>query len=162
MDNDQELRNQLARMLTVRQAHMEFEDAVAGFPEEHLNTFPPNGDYTFWHLLEHLRICQKDILDYIQADEYHWPNFPDDLWPDKSSQTDLPGWQETIAQFCADRQALVDIVNDPTIDLFAPLPNSGEHRHNILREINIIASHNAYHTGELAILRGVMGLWRQG
>ena len=29
---DQELRNQLVRMLTIRQAHMDFEDAVANFP----------------------------------------------------------------------------------------------------------------------------------
>ncbi|MCB8968284.1 MAG: DinB family protein [Ardenticatenaceae bacterium] len=156
---DKELRNQLVRMLTVRQAHMDFEDAVADFPIEHINTRPPNCGYTFWHLLEHLRICQKDILDYIEADNYRWPHFPDDLWPHQSAQTDLEGWQQTIASFCADRQKLVAIINDATVDLLAPLPNSGEHRHNILREINIIASHNAYHTGELGALRQMMGLW---
>ena len=51
------------------------------------------------------------------------------------------------------------IIQDPATDLLAPLPNSGERQHNILREINIIAAHNAYHTGELGILRQVMGLW---
>ena len=159
MDSDKELRNQLVRMLTVRQAHMVFKDAVADFPIEHINTRLPNSDYTFWHLLEHIRICQKDILDYIQSDDYHWPKFPDDLWPDKAVETDLAGWQQTIAHFYADRQKLADIINDPAIDLFAPLPNSGEHQHNIVREINIIANHNAYHTGELGIVRQVMGLW---
>jgi hypothetical protein len=158
MKVDNELRNQLVRMLTVRQAHMDFVDAVAGFPEEQINAKPPNCDYTFWHLLEHMRICQKDILDYIQSDTYEWPSFPDDLWPDRSLETDAAGWQRTIASFVADRQALVDIVNDPAVDLFAPLPNSGEHQHNILREINIIASHNAYHTGELGIVRQMMGI----
>lgn len=157
--SDQELRNQLVRMLTVRQAHMDFEDAVADFPEAHINTRPPNCEYTFWHLLEHLRICQKDILDYIQSDTYHWPNFPDDLWPDRSAMTDGAGWQHTITQFLADREQLVAIITDPATDLFAPLPNSGDYKHNILREMNIIASHNAYHTGELGALRGVMGLW---
>lgn len=159
MVEDKELRNQLVRMLTIRQAHMDFEDAVAGFPEEHINTRPPNCDYTFWHLLEHMRIAQKDIVEYIESDDYQWPNFPDDFWPDRSAETDLAGWQQTIAAFYADRQKLVEIVNDPEVDLFAPLPNSGKYQHNILREINIIASHNAYHTGELGILRQVMGLW---
>ncbi len=159
MDNDQTLRNQLVRMLTVRQAHMDFEDAVAGFPEEHINTRPPNCDYSFWHLLEHMRIVQRDIVDYILAQEYHWPDFPNDYWPDKSIDTDLIGWRQTIEGFHADRQRLVEIINDPDRDLFAPLPNSGEYRHTILREINIVASHNAYHTGELGSLRGVMGLW---
>lgn len=157
--SDHELRTQLVRMLTIRQAHMDFVDAVANFPETHINSRPPNCDYTFWHLLEHLRICQKDILDYIQSDEYHWPNFPDDLWPEKSAMTDFSGWQQTIAQFLSDREQLVAIINDPAVDLFAPLPNSGHHQHNILREINIITNHNAYHTGELGILRGVLGLW---
>ena len=159
MTSDKELRNQLARMLTIRQAHMEFEDAIADFPVEHINTKLPNCDYTFWHLLEHMRFCQHDILDYIQASDYRWPKFPDDLWPDKSAETDLAGWQQTIERFYADRQNLVDIINDPAVDLFAPLPNSGEHRHTILREINVIASHNAYHTGELGIVRQVLGLW---
>lgn len=159
MNNDQELRHQLTRMLTARQAHMDFEDAVANFPWNHINTRPPNCDYTFWHLLEHMRICQKDILDYIQSDHYTWPKFPDDLWPDTASIIDPAGWQQTIEVFLADRQALAAIINDSGVDLFAPLPNSGKHLHNILREINIVASHNAYHTGELGILRGVMGLW---
>jgi hypothetical protein len=162
MLEDKELRNQLVRMLTVRQAHMDFADAVADFPAEHINTRPAHCDYTFWHLLEHLRICQKDIVEYIASDDYQWLNFPDDLWPDKSAETDLTGWQQTIAAFTADRQKLVTIINDPAVDLLAPLPNSGEHQHNILREINIIASHNAYHTGELGILRQVMGLWPPG
>ncbi len=159
MNNDKELRNQLTRMLTIPQAHMDFEDAVADFPVEHINTKPPECDYTFWHLLEHIRLCQKDILDYIQSDHYQWPNFPTDFWPDKSSETDLAGWQRTIENFYADRQKLVSIINNPALDLFIPLPNSDEHQHNIVREINIIANHNAYHTGELGILRHVMGLW---
>ena len=159
MDSDKELRNQLVCLLTVRQAHMDFEDAVADFPLAYINTRPANCDYTFWHLLEHMRICQRDIVDYIQSDNYHWPNFPDDLWPDKSAETDPAGWRHTLDQFYADRQELVRIITDPAADLFAPLPNSSQHRHHIVREINIIAAHNAYHTGELGILRQVMGLW---
>ncbi|MFT7585275.1 MAG: hypothetical protein ACI9EW_001699 [Cellvibrionaceae bacterium] len=159
MQQNKELRNQLVRMLTIRQAHMDFEDAIANFPAEHMNRQPPNCDYTFWHLLEHIRICQLDILEYIADPDYKWPNFPDDFWPEKSAATDLAGWEATAAAFYADRQALVDIINDPATDLFAPLPNSGEHQHNILREINIIANHNAYHTGELGILRQTMELW---
>lgn len=157
--DDQELRTQLVNLLTVRQAHMDFEDAVADFPPEQINTRPPRCDYTFWHLLEHMRICQRDIVDYIDADDYRWPTFPDDLWPDPAATTDAAGWQQTIDAFLADRRRLVEIVRDPAIDLFAPLANSGEHAHTLLREIHIIAAHNAYHTGELGVLRQVMGLW---
>lgn len=159
MGNDIELRRQLVRMLAARQAHMDFEEAVADFPQEHINTRPPNCPYTFWHLLEHMRLCQRDILDYIVADDYQWPDWPDDLWPDRAAETDAAGWQRTIDRFLADRERLVEIIGDPDVDLFAPLPNSGEYAHNVLREINVVASHNSYHIGELGILRGVMGLW---
>jgi hypothetical protein len=159
MKNDSELRNQLVRLLTVRQAHMDLEDAVADFPEAEINTKPTNCEYTFWHLLEHMRITQKDILDYIESDDYQWLDWPDDYWPERSAQTDLGGWHRTIEAFHADRQRLAEIINDPNVDLLAPLPNSGEEQHHVLREINLVAAHNSYHTGEFGILRQVMGLW---
>lgn len=159
MKQDKELRNQLVALLTVRQAHVDFADAVADFPTKHINSKAPNCTYSFWHLVEHLRICQKDILEYITSDHYVWPNFPDDLWPEQSATTTLKGWKTSVEQFISDRGKLVKIVQDPKTDLFAPLANSGKHKHTILREINIIASHNAYHTGEIVVLRKMMGLW---
>jgi hypothetical protein len=159
MDQGQELRKQLVALLIERQAHEDFSVLMADFPEEHINLKPPGCPYTFWHLLEHLRLCQKDILDYITAGDYKWPNFPEDYWPESSSTTDLAGWNQALQQFLADRQKLVELVQDPHTDLFAPLPNSGKHQHSILREINICASHNSYHIGELLGLRRVMGSW---
>jgi hypothetical protein len=159
MSDGDTLREQLVHLLVTRQAHMDFEDAVADFPAEHVNTRPPNCEYTFWQLLEHMRLSQKDILDYIVSDDYRWLAWPDAYWPDREDTTDFPGWHQTIAAFLADRQQLVAIVSDPAVDLFAPLPSSGERGHTILREIHVVASHNAYHTGELGVLRQVMGLW---
>ena len=158
MDSDNVLREQLVNLLLKRQAHMLFEDAVANFPDQHINTRPPGLDYSFWHLLEHLRICQQDILDYIRNPQYKELNFPDDLWPAKDAETDLAGWRRTIEQFLADRQALTAIIQDPQTNLYAQIPHGWE-GHNILREILVVADHNAYHLGELGILRQVMGLW---
>jgi len=158
MNSDQILREQLVNLLLKRQAHMVFEDAVADFPMAHINGRPPGVDYSFWHLLEHLRICQYDILDYIRNPHYQAPTFPDGLWPAPDAETDAAGWQQTIDQFLSDRRALVDIVQDPATDLYAQIPH-GWSGHNILREILVVADHNAYHLGELGILRQVMGLW---
>ena len=158
MNHDLALQEQLTNLLLQRQAHMLFEDAVANFPEEHINTRPPNLDYSFWHLLEHIRICQYDILDYICNPGYSAPDFPVGLWPEKNATCDLAGWNATIEQFYADRQALVEIIKHPETDFYAPIPH-GWDGHNILREILIVADHNAYHIGELGVLRQVMGLW---
>jgi len=159
MSNDSELRKQLVHLLSVRQAHMDFEDAVADFPTDQINSKAPNCEYSYWHLIEHLRLAQRDILDYIQTDDYQWPNFPDDYWPPRAAETDPAGWQRTLERFGSDRRQLIEVIRDPRVDLLAPLANSGEHEHNILREIHVVASHNAYHTGELGILRQVAGLW---
>lgn len=158
MNPEEILRDQLVNLLCQRQAHMIFEDAVANFPLTHINGRPPGVDYSLWHLLEHLRICQHDILDYIRNPAYQELNFPDDLWPARDAETDAAGWQRTIDQFLADRQALVEIIQDPATDLYTQIPH-GWTGHNVLREILIVADHNAYHLGELGILRQVMGLW---
>lgn len=159
MHRDEALRHDLVALLTDRRAHMDFEDAVAGFPLEAINSRPPNCDYSFWHLLEHMRIAQQDIVEYITAETYTWPDFPDDLWPDKSLEVGEEAWQTTIGRFLADRERLANIVRDTSHDLFAPLANSGAYQHTIVREIQVIAAHNSYHIGELGILRQLMGLW---
>jgi hypothetical protein len=159
MDN---LRQQLIALLTVEQAHMSFENAVAGFPLAHINTQPSNVPYTFWHLLEHLRICQRDILDFcvLPPQDYLWLKFPDDLWPKPEAKADAAIWEMTIQSFLADRAALVALVQNPATDLCALLPH-GE-PYTVLREILVVADHNAYHVGELAILRQTLGLWAAG
>lgn len=158
MDNEQILRQQLVNMLTLQQAHMMFDDAVANFPQEHFNTRPPKVEYAFWHLLEHIRICQWDILDYIRNPNYAELPFPEGVWPKRDATTDIAGWQNTINQFHHDLQELINMVKNPEIDFYAQIPH-GYQGHNILREILIVADHNAYHIGEFGILRQTMGLW---
>lgn len=154
--SEQHTREQLVNLLTLGQAHMTFEDAIQDFPLAHINTRVQPIEYTFWHLLEHMRICQRDIIDYIRNPHYEEPNFPDDLWPAREAVTDETGWRHTIAQFLSDRDALIDLVKDPRTDLSAPIPH-GYDGHTILREILIVADHNAYHTGEFGILRHMIG-----
>lgn len=157
--NDKAVRQQLVNLLLEQQAHMGFEGAVANFPQAHINTKPPAVPYTFWHLIEHIRFCQWDILDYIRNPDYVAPEFPKGVWPEPDSTTDIAGWNQTIAQFQTDRDALVAIVQNPDTDLYAQIPH-GYPGHNILREILVVADHNAYHVGELGILRQTMGLWQ--
>lgn len=158
MSSDEIVRQQLVNLLEARQAHMLFEDAVKDFPLAHINTRPPNVSYSFWHLLDHIRFCQWDILDYIVNPNYQYVEWPKGYWPDPAKDTDAEGWQHTIQQFYDDRKALVKLALDPATDLYAQIPH-GEKGHNIVREINVVASHNAYHIGEFGILRQVMGLW---
>jgi hypothetical protein len=138
-------------------AHMTFEEAVADFPDDGINALPPNVPYTPWHLLEHLRLTQLDLLDYATNPSYEDRRWPEEYWPSKNARATRAQFDATIASFLADRAALRALVSDESVDLFAPLPWTPGH--SIGREVRLAADHNAYHVGEFAVLRQVMGTW---
>jgi hypothetical protein len=157
LTDDERERHELVKLLNGRNAHMTLADAAADFPSEQINSRPPNVPYTFWHLVEHLRIAQADILDFIINPAYEARDWPDDYWPAADARTDEAGWRNSLAAFEEDMGQLVAIVEDPANDLYAELPHAPGY--TIYREIMVAADHNAYHTGELGILRQVMDLW---
>lgn len=154
------LRTQLAALLDGVGAHMPFEEAVADFPDEAINERPPNIDYTPWHLLEHLRLTQADILEYVVSRAYRERRWPDEYWPSRDATATRAEFDATIRGFLDDLGALRALVVDETTDLFAVIP--GTPGHTLLREVRIDADHNAYHIGEFAVLRQVMGTWPPG
>ena len=138
-------------------SYMTFEDAVAGFPMKHINTRPPNIAYSPWHLLEHMRLAQRDILDYIRDHDYRAPKWPDAYWPPVEEKADAKAWKKTVDAFLRDRTALEKLAANPRTSLSAPLPYAKQH--TIIRELAIASEHNTFHIGEFAILRQVMGTW---
>ena len=154
------LRRQLLRLLDGLDARMTLAEAVADFPDEGMNRRPPNVDYTPWHLLEHVRMTQADILEYLTSADYVEKEWPRDYWPDRTATATRADWDETLAGFNADLAALRELVADDDRDLHGVVP--GSPGHTLLREVRIVGDHNAYHTGEFAILRQVMGTWPPG
>lgn len=152
-----QLREQIVTQLRGGNAHMPFNEAVADFPAEAINVRPPNGDYTFWHLLEHLRITQADILDYLTNADYQEPEWPAEYWPPRDAQATQADWDHSVAAFQRDLEAIIAIVADERTNLFAPVPSNDQH--SVLREALIVADHNAYHIGEMAILRQIVQAW---
>lgn len=160
METDTALREHLLHLLRGGNAHMAFDQAVADFPMDRINERPPNVLYTPWHLLEHMRIAQWDILDFMRNPDYREMRWPDDYWPAPDATADEAAWKQTLAAFRADLKAVEEIARDPHTDLAATIPHgTGQ---IILREILLVADHNAYHLGEVAILRQVMGTWPAG
>jgi hypothetical protein len=151
------LRDQLIAAIDGHDAHLPFDVAVRDFPPEAINRPAPSLPYTPWHLLEHIRMAQWDILDYIRNRAYLAPDWPDEYWPPRDAIATAEQFAESVEGFRADRQALAEVVADPATDLLAVIP--GTPGHSILREIRIVGAHNAYHIGEFAILRQVMGTW---
>jgi len=169
MKEEKFIRDELVFHLLKGNAHMSFEDAVADFPQSKMNAKFTNGDYTFWHLIEHIRRTQYDILDFIINPKYVEREWPKDYWPARIATQSIAGgtqknqnatkkdWDKTIKSFLADRFKLKKLVEDPKNDLYKKIPwGTGQ---TLIREILVIVDHNAYHLGEFAIMRQVLGAW---
>ena len=157
MRGDKALRTELVKFLRT-DAHMSLAEAVKDFPPKDMNRRPPNVPYTFWHLLEHIRIAQWDILDFIRNADYEHLNFPDDYWPAKSARATKKDWDHTLAMYHRDLRAMIAIVENPKTNLHARIPHGDGQ--TVLREAILIVDHTSYHVGELAILRQVVKNWK--
>jgi hypothetical protein len=157
------LRQELVRLLEGRDAHLTFEEAVGDFPDDAINRRPPNVGYTPYHLLEHLRLVQRDLLEYLTHSDYEEKPWPEGVWPAAEVVATRADFDRSIAAFHADREELRRLIEDPATDLFHVIP--GSPGHTVVREIRLAGDHCAYHVGEFAVLRQVMQTWppsRQG
>ena len=146
-NNEQSLRDHLLSLLRGGNAHISFDDFVAGFPAKSCGQRIEGLPYTAWQVLEHMRIAQSDILEFCRDAKHVSPKWPEGYWPKPDELGSAKLWQETVENFRVDLKQMGDLVSDPSTDLFAKIPHgTGQ---TILREVLLVADHNAYHLGVL-------------
>ncbi|MBD3217514.1 MAG: DinB family protein [candidate division Zixibacteria bacterium] len=156
-NNEKILRDYLAEILNWQGAHINLEKAVENFQSELRGKRPKSAPHSAWQLLEHIRMAQYDILDFTKNPDYKELNWPDDYWPENDSPPDDSAWGKSIESFKADLAELRAMANDSSVDLFNPIPHGDGQ--NILRELLLVADHNAYHIGQIVQLRKMLGTW---
>lgn len=137
-------------------AHMSFDDAVSGFPVKEINRRVPNAAYTVWHLLEHMRIAQWDILQFVVNPQHVSPEFPGEYWPKVDEMATAAQWKKTVNSFRKDLKSLEKLVEDAKTDMTAPIVHAKDY--TVCREVLVAADHNAYHVAELVTLRRVLDM----
>jgi hypothetical protein len=152
-------RAELVFQLRQGDAHLSLLDVVDNFPLDAINVRPAHIDYSFWHLLEHVRYCQFDMLDYLRNPTYRAGVFPDDYWPSRQLDASSQQWLDTVEAIRSDLDAVESFVMDTDRDLWVAAPQAWEPTHTPLRTVMVMIDHNAYHGGEFGVLRQVMGLW---
>lgn len=157
-----DLRKQVLALLDGGQAHATFDDAVKGFPPKLQGVVPEGLPYSGWQILEHLRIAQRDILDFCRNSDgsYKPMKWPEDYWPKEAEPPAAAAWNKSVVQVREDRKAFEQLLREASDEeLVAPFAwaDSGQ---NLLREAFLIADHSAYHVGELVVLRRLLGSWR--
>jgi hypothetical protein len=151
------MREQLAASLDWGDAHADFDRAVTGLAPELRGRRVAGLPHSAWEILEHLRLAQHDILDFSRNAHYHELKWPDEYWPASPEPPSATAWDESVAAFARDRAAVKALATDPSIDLSSAIPHgSGQ---TYLREVLLVLDHNAYHLGELVLLRRLLGAW---
>ncbi|MEN6617555.1 MAG: DinB family protein [Syntrophorhabdus sp.] len=156
MDPDKVMRNELLALLKGGQAHMDFDEALVGFPLKEINRQVPNASYMVWHILEHMRIVQWDILEFIRNPDHVSPDFPSGYWPTPGSKATSARWNKILKDIRSDLKALEAIVSNPETDFFSPIPHARDY--NIFREVLLVADHNAFHLSEFVEVRRILNL----
>ena len=151
------LRAQLRRILAWQDAHVGFEKSVEGLSPKLRGVRVVGFPHSAWELLEHMRITQHDILDFCRNPGYTEITWPDDYWPKSAEPPSERAWDDSIAAFRDDRAALEALAADESIDLFATIPHGDGQTY--LRELLLVADHNAYHLGQLVAVRQQLGAW---
>lgn len=145
------LRQHLANLLTKAEAHVDLASSLKDFPRELRGKKPEGSPHTPWQLLEHMRIAQWDILEFSKDARHKSPKWPDDYWPKTEAPTNDKAWDRSVLQVLADLKAMANLVSDPKRDLLAPIPHGDGQ--TLLREALLVADHNAYHLGQLVLVR---------
>ncbi len=154
---DHALRDHLLKLLD-SEAHVSFENAITGLPHGLRGVKPPNLPFSAWHLLEHMRIAQWDIVEFSVNPKHVSPAWPDGYWPEGDAPPSDAAWKKSVQQFRRDLKRMQALVANPHTDLYLPIPHGDGQ--TILREALLVADHNAYHLGEQVVVRRLLGAWK--
>lgn len=158
MERDKQLRQQLAKALDWHEAHADLAAAVDDFPIGLRGRVPEGMPHSAWQLLEHIRIALWDIVEFCRDPRHKSPAWPDGYWPKSGAPPSEDAWEESIKSIRANLQAMRHMINDPKQDLLAPI--AGGSGQTLLREALLIADHNAYHLGQLVLVRKALEAWK--
>ena len=154
---EKSLRHWLDWLLKGGGAHAGFDAAVRGLSPKSRGARATGLPHTCWELLEHMRIAQWDILDFCRNPKYKTMRWPEDYWPPRPAPR-KGEWEKSVRQFRTDLAAMRKLVSNPRTDLVAAIPWADEGQ-TILREALLVADHNAYHLGQLILVRKALGAW---
>lgn len=156
--DDKVVREQLVALLEGEHAHVGVEHALVGLDPKLRAARPSPGVKSVWEELEHIRIAQEDILRYTLEAGWKSPKWPEGYWPPPTEKVNDAEWESAVSRFKADLAAVCGLAGDAKYDLTARIPH-GKWR-TYLRQILLVADHNAYHAGQIVQVRKALGAWR--
>ncbi len=141
-------------------AHVNLETALKGLPATLRGKKPKGAEHTLWQLLEHIRIGQWDILEFSRNPKHVSPPWPKGYWPATEAPPSASAWNKSLRRVREDLKSMEKLVASQKTDLLAKIPHGDGQ--TVLREALLLADHNAYHVGQMVLLRRLLGEWNTG
>ena len=158
MNTDKPLREHVLQLLRGGHAHLNFDQVISDFPQELRGRKVRDLPYTAWQILDHMRIAQWDILEFSRDSRHVSPEWPRGYWPETTAPPNRTAWSASVKALRQDLEAMANLVENPSTDLFALIPHgTGQ---TILREMLLVADHNAYHLGQLVLIKRLLKAWK--
>jgi hypothetical protein len=156
---DRALREHVLHLLRGGGAHVDFDHAIRGLPAPLRGKRAAGLPFTAWQLLEHMRLGQWDILEFSRNPLHVSPKWPEGYWPKSSASPSVAAWNRSVKMFRKDLAAMCALVSRRSTALLARIPHGDGQ--TILREALLVADHNAYHLGQLVLVRRALGAWEE-
>jgi uncharacterized damage-inducible protein DinB len=150
---EEPLRRHLVRALEWDEAHLTLEDSLKGLPAALRGKRPRGFAHSAWELLEHIRLAQRDLLEFCRNGRYVAGKWPEDYWPKLPAPPSPRAWKESVEAVAADRKAFQEFVKT-TPDLFAEIP--GHAGKTMLRSVLLAIDHTSYHVGQILLVVRVL------
>jgi hypothetical protein len=155
--NDKGLREHVVYLLKGGGAHVPFDKVIQGLPVTMRGKRPAGAAHSPWEILEHMRLAQWDILEFSRNPKHTSPDWPSGYWPKTQAPPNRVAWSKSLKAFRADLEAMCQLLGRESTDLFKRIPHGDGQ--TILREALLVADHNAYHLGEVVLVRRLLGAW---
>ena len=131
---------------------------MEGLPVSMRGKKPAGAAHSLWEILEHMRIAQWDILEFSRDAKHKSPDWPSGYWPKTPAPPNGAAWSKSVKAFQSDLEAMCQLVRRESTDLYQRIPHGDGQ--TILREALLVADHNAYHLGEMVLIRRLLGAWK--
>jgi len=149
----------LGDLLNKGNAHVSLDKALDNIAFELLGKKPGGLPYSIWQIAWHINKAQEDILEFSRNPKYISPKWPEEYWPSETKPNSEKEWKSCIQQIKSDRKEFIGLLKHVGNEIYKPFEHgSGQ---SLLKEALVLADHNAYHAGEIIIIRRLLNDWRK-
>lgn len=157
MGSDKTVRSLLLEQLEGRNAHVDFKQAVQGLTFKQAGIRVEGVPHTIWELIEHIRIGQDDIIEFCNNPDYEALDWPDDYWPEESKPESQEQFEKSIQAVQEGIEEMGELIRNSQNNVQEVfLHGDGQ---TLFREAMLIVDHNAYHIGQIVLIRRLLGSW---